>query len=1209
MKTLTKFFIWAAAVMTLSCTTDATEELNIQYDEGQTTITLSLEESRTHLGEKAGDNYPLYWSTGDQIAVNGVASDALKEEADGKSVATFTFGKTLTYPYNVVYPAPKVNFDLSLGGGVRAEGGQAVTFLATQPYKVGTFADEAAPMYAMVANEGDPILLQHLAGVLRIAPKGEGTTLTSMTVTAERGKIAGAFVVDCATGALTASAEATDVVTVSFGEGLTLGAEATPIYVAVPAGEYGDLTITLHTATDSMIAKFNSDGEKAIKAGFIREFGEFFYNATIGGSSTFLIESKEDLIEFAQSVSNFAPYTSAKVTAPIDMTGEAWTPIEGFTYIFDGGNQPINGLTAPLFASTNGTIKNVVLTDVNISSNNRLIVGAVACSLIGDGSISDCRVSGKITINNPNYALAASYESIYEVIGYGGVVGSLLGGRISKCTNNATIQVDALVKADNEVLVHTSVGGIVGFANGTDAGDTITTSAISDCVNNGAINYHDTTTKQILAPHIGGIIGLYLGDTSGTLSGCTNNGTLDFNAICGAPDTALGVDGGLTFGGIAGSANCTVENNNNYGALSISGGKPKCIHMGGIAGSTSPIKFYNNHNHTTGTLTVDKSVRSWSFNVAGVVAEYTNNAAVEDESIDTCTNDGAINVHGSTDENITTGNYYYRAAGITCYQNFTIRNCENKANGDITVSGDIILARANSQSCYNVAGAYAYMTTAGYPYNVINRGDINVLTNVKLHSNITNTEHCKLNIGGLTGYSTRAIQEGGANYGNITIGKEGVTQTIQANGIYIGGIGAHASSILYPATNEGDVTIHDKVEMTTGTSLWIGGMGGFITGNINSCTNKGDVTYNGKVTIGTDGTTNIGGIIGTQGGSSFLNSSNEGNVTFDGETSGALYMGGCVGYSTAALTITDVNNVGTITVAKDAICAKANCIGGVVGYASKGGTLTRVANASKTGVKYGIVFSRQASSTGGGSEIRIAGIFSRTGGLVTTVERVTNSTGIRFDGYQLGTGGLSIGGLFGLLSNSVHVFGGLVHNSGEIYYTGRCPKSNFGLGGCFASSGSKAPAANFENIVNTGDVNIFKKFDDSYPYDLNKKSMQIAGIGNVSAGSSMANATCYCNLYVEDAYSEREIDGVLYVNSYGFITGLPRNATAPQLSNCKVGGMLVSHWDYTDIVPTPRGELITESNYTEYIYGGTTDWTGVTNYDGCTCIDEAPTIQ
>ena len=68
MKNLTKIFMAVVAGMfAFSCVTDTTEDLGIKVEgqKGVTELSLSLEESRTHLGEKADGLYPVYWSEGD----------------------------------------------------------------------------------------------------------------------------------------------------------------------------------------------------------------------------------------------------------------------------------------------------------------------------------------------------------------------------------------------------------------------------------------------------------------------------------------------------------------------------------------------------------------------------------------------------------------------------------------------------------------------------------------------------------------------------------------------------------------------------------------------------------------------------------------------------------------------------------------------------------------------------------------------------------------------------------------------------------------------------------------------------------------------------------------------------------------------------------------------------------------------------------------
>ncbi len=1200
MKKLTKLILSVAVLgASFACTTDATDDLGIKLDSAsQSQIVLSLEESRTQLGEKVDGVYPLYWSEGDKIAVNGVASHEVPAESVGTPSATFTIDSA-TYPYNIVYPAP------AEGVAAVAEGCYPVVFPTTQLYKAGNIDGNAAVMYGY-AEEGSLPTLHHLSGVLRFAVKGEAT-IASIVIKSQSGAIAGTYDVNCASGALTAQeGKGSNTITMSFGKGLALGSEATPIYVAMPAGEHGDVSATLTTTTNEQMAVvFNTDGNKAIKAGIVREFGEFTFVENVGVGDEFVIDSKEALIAFAAD-----PTKSAIVTANIDMTGEAWSPIDGFSHKFDGGNFEIKGLSAPLFNNTNGTIKNVKLVNVNISSNGHMIIGAIANNLFAEsdksGFISNCSVSGTITINNSASILAANYPSTYEVAHFGGLVGSLHGATVSNCVNEANIQVNAVAKTDNAVVIHPFVGGVVGCASTATLGEGAIYSTVTNCENKGAINYHDGATKQVLVPHIGGVVGGTTKDNYGTVSDCVNRGAIDFNAISGMIDTSLGIDGGMSMGGIIGSSYGVMENNNNYGKLTISGGKPKAIHMGGVAGTITPIKFHNNHNHTSGTLTVDKSVLSWSINVAGLVAEYTNNGSVEDESVENCTNDGAVEVHASTDPAMVAGTYYYRVAGLTCYQNFTMRNCENKANGDITVSGDVILGRKNTQPCYGVSGALAYMTTNSYPYNVVNRGDVNVYTNVSVLEGVTDPEHCRLDISGCGGYITRNFQEQVANYGNITIGKPDVEQTIKANGIFIGGVVAHASSVNCSSINEGNITIHNKVSLISGKNIFISTMHAYLSGTIGTgSTNKGNLVCNGTYTAASDGASYIGGVAGSVNGGTVAMVTNEGDVTYNASSTTPTYIAGAIGHVGVACKLSDVSNSGVVNITKDAKNTGLSYIGGAIGYIAKASTLTRVSNSTKSGVQYGVIFSRQASKTGSSCDLRIGGVVGRMSGVLTTAESVTNSAGIHVDGYQLGTSGLSIGGVAGMLSNDAHVLGGLVQNSGEILYEGRCPKSNFGFGGCIATLGSKAKSC--ENIVNTGDIIVKKAYADSYPTGTAKKSMQIGGIiAYVQESIAFSNARCYCDMYMDQVPSVREVEGTVYTNSFGMITGSPHMSA---ITNSHCGGRIYDEYDIEN--EKYIGKTLNAENYFKYICSVpvTAEEAKAANCGYISSIDATPTFS
>ena len=170
------------------------------------------------------------------------------------------------------------------------------------------------------------------------------------------------------------------------------------------------------------------------------------------------------------------------LTNNIDLTGIDWTPIskddnKAYTGTFDGGNHTITGLTvtgsykyAGLFGDIdeNGTVKNVVLEDVQITSDNSSgSVGGVAGDSFG-GNIENCSVSGSVS------------GTLYV----GGVVGSQWGGSITGCNSSATVKGEAYV------------GGI--------AGETNYSATLTACYATGDVTLEIAPTENISG---GGVVG------------------------------------------------------------------------------------------------------------------------------------------------------------------------------------------------------------------------------------------------------------------------------------------------------------------------------------------------------------------------------------------------------------------------------------------------------------------------------------------------------------------------------------------------------------------------------------------------------------------------------------------------------------------------------------------------------------------------------
>lgn len=168
------------------------------------------------------------------------------------------------------------------------------------------------------------------------------------------------------------------------------------------------------------------------------------------------------LMELADSTNTAG--TTIILTDDIDLSGKSWTGINNFAGTFDGNGHKITNLTGTqgLFASTsNATVKNVGLENVNINGNAAYIGG-----LIGNATttnITNCYTTG--TINNSYSGSISSFASGSYSCGTGGLVGyTYTPGGQTAIFDNIYSSVDVTSSSD-------CVGGLigsgkVGFSNG-----------------------------------------------------------------------------------------------------------------------------------------------------------------------------------------------------------------------------------------------------------------------------------------------------------------------------------------------------------------------------------------------------------------------------------------------------------------------------------------------------------------------------------------------------------------------------------------------------------------------------------------------------------------------------------------------------------------------------------------------------------------------
>ena len=223
------------------------------------------------------------------------------------------------------------------------------------------------------------------------------------------------------------------------------------------------------------------------ESGEAEDLGYIYYSNT----KTYTVYNANGLMNIAELVNGGKSDINITIDTDIDLTGKDWTPIgtdydNSYKGTFDGGGHTITGLTfttndeyAGLFGWLNraGTVKNVVMEGVQITSNQ--IYGGSIGGVVGYswGTIENCSVSGSVS------------GTVYV----GGVVGAQIGGSITGCSSSATVKGTV------------DVGGV--------AGQTNSCATLTACYATGNVTSTGSSTGKV---HIGG----FLGNNYTTVTAC-----------------------------------------------------------------------------------------------------------------------------------------------------------------------------------------------------------------------------------------------------------------------------------------------------------------------------------------------------------------------------------------------------------------------------------------------------------------------------------------------------------------------------------------------------------------------------------------------------------------------------------------------------------------------------------------------------------------
>lgn len=249
-------FATAFAVLVLAAGCSKVLEVNNDTTLPATIVKAGFEQTKTQL---QSDGKKVYWESGDAIAVNGEASEALSISSPAAE-AEFSFSATLADEKNAVYPS---SIWVSEG-----------TVCLSAEQLAGTnasFGQNALPMVAYTAS-GNSLTFKHVSAVIKVQLKAGATTdpISYVEFAGNNGEqVSGNFSVDYSTGVLTPSPAFGAVdqkVKVSVGK--TLSSDASAVFIAVPPQNYTK-GFTIKVVDQAGVTMTKRVGAVTLKAGKI----------------------------------------------------------------------------------------------------------------------------------------------------------------------------------------------------------------------------------------------------------------------------------------------------------------------------------------------------------------------------------------------------------------------------------------------------------------------------------------------------------------------------------------------------------------------------------------------------------------------------------------------------------------------------------------------------------------------------------------------------------------------------------------------------------------------------------------------------------------------------------------------------------------------------------------------------------------------------
>ena len=532
--------------------------------------------TKTVLGLKAAGVYPVLWSVGDYITVNGVQSRPLTALEAGSTTAVFHFSAPIKTPYHVQY-------------------GTEVP--SAQQYTNGNICAFSAPM--QVTSYETAFTLKHQACVLSL-PLSGSVNVAGINVSALDGT--------------PLSSSVTVQLTIPGG-GVSIASAKTFCVALQPAYLEKGLSVDIYTTTGDRMNLVSFVGE-TLRAGTVYEFPATTFKAN--AHPVTVIANYTQLKAFAAKVAAGEKYLQARMTADI-VADNTWTPLEGFTGDFDGGGYTLSGLSKAFANELQGCIRNLTVeADIAITSKDDIVgdenvywAGILTNRMYTGAQVSNCVAKGSI-----------AYSQWGKELRVGAICGYAVRGILDHCVSKAAIT----VTGDGTAAVQ--AGGIVGRVYASS--DQV---HILNCRSEGSLSLSGT----LKSTETGGIVGQFQPAPASALSGCaftggitfdnssTLSGAMNLGGIAGSVKTASIADcsstgtltvrssssGAIRAGGILGNAQ-SYEGTNSIsltgctfsGALTIDVPSHGTLYTNAFTGLYSTATHTETGCVNTGTITV-----------------------------------------------------------------------------------------------------------------------------------------------------------------------------------------------------------------------------------------------------------------------------------------------------------------------------------------------------------------------------------------------------------------------------------------------------------------------------------------------------------------------------------------------------------------------------------------------------------------------------